>query len=65
MHELVLLLASIMSTDEIIKRLAESVDEYKEQKVLNKNLKEAEQRILVNCALLMAKHELISLKKTS
>lgn len=53
MKELLVMLAKMMSKDECMQRLEESIAEYKEAKLINQNVERAEQNVFMSCHLLI------------
>lgn len=53
MKEVFVMIAKMMSKEDCIKRLEMSLDEYKEAKMLGKNLDQEEQHIIMSCHLLL------------
>ena len=53
MKEIFVMLAKLMSREDCIKRLQSAIDEYNEAKLLQKDLKEAEEHIMLSCHLLL------------
>ena len=53
MKEVFVMLAKAMSKEQCIQRLAESISEYNEAKMIGKDLKQEESSILLSCHLLL------------
>ena len=53
MKEIFVMLAKLMTKEQCIERLEESIDQYKEAKLLNNDVDQAENNLFMSCHLLV------------